>query len=107
MFNALRPRILAIKAQAQHWVGFRPVPLAVDVEASEQGLPSLEQRLDRIHEQAFAEAAGTGQEHVVVPVDQIPDERRLVDVVAVGFPQPREGLDTDGQALTSHCSSLS
>ena len=59
---------------------------------------SLEQRPQRIQQQALAETARLGQEAVVVLTHQLPDREGLVDMVAVRFPESPEGLDPGRQA---------
>ncbi len=69
----------------------RPVPPVVHGEAPEQLLASLEQLLQRVHQQALAEPARTRQEIVLAPLDEAARVLRLVDVVAVHFPDFPEG----------------
>ena len=56
---------------------------SVDVQAREQLLAAREQLLERVQEQALAEAARARQEVVLAFVEQALDVVRLVDVVAV------------------------
>jgi len=100
--DVLRFVVFAAEAEAEHRMGGRPVPVGVDVQTTEQRLPSLEQRPDRVHQQALAEPAGTGEEVMASLVHQSPDERGLVDVVEIPAPDRLEILDADGQALTGH-----
>ena len=100
--DVLRAIVLPAKAQPQHRVDDGPVPAVMDGQSPEQVLPPLEEGLDRVHQKALAEPPGPGQEVMPPLVHKPPDERRLVDIVAVGFPQPGKGLDADGKALTGH-----
>ena len=83
------------EAQAQHRMAHRPIPVLVDVEALEEPLVAFEQLLQRIQEQALAEAPRAGEEVVSTGVQQSPDVGGLVDVVAVVLPDLAEGLNAD------------
>ena len=98
-------RILEVagpEVEPHHGIAHRPVPMPVDVEPFEQGLVALEQLLQRVEEQALAEAPRAGEKVVGTAVEQAPDVRRLVDVVAVVLTNLAEGLDADGQLAAVH-----
>ncbi len=80
----------------------RPVPVWVDVQAAEQRLVALEQLLQGAHQQALAEAAGTGEEVEIALLDHTPDQGGLVDVVAAPVPKAAECLDPYRQG-TAFC----
>ena len=96
------PDVGAAEVEANHRMARRPVPVLVDVQPLEQRVRCLEQLLAGVEEQALAEAAGPGEEKVLGPVDQAPDVRGLVDVVAVLLADLAEGLDADGESASGH-----
>ncbi len=75
----------------------RPVPPVVHGEAPEQFLASLEQLLQRVHEQALAETPRARQEIVLAFRGQPFSVGCLVDIVMAFFADLAEGLDADGQ----------
>ena len=79
-----------------------PVPVVVNLEPLEQRLVALEQLLDRVQEQALAEAPRARQEIVLPFTDQPPEIGGLVDVVALCFPNLAEGLHADRQPASGH-----
>ncbi len=98
------PRFVVLPAEAEpdHRMPDRPVPVSVYVQAPEQFLAALEQFPQGIDQKALAEPARTGQEIEIPRVYEPPDERGLVDIVAVPFPDSPEGLYTDGELATIH-----
>ncbi|BAU58648.1 hypothetical protein HH1059_19500 [Halorhodospira halochloris] len=91
------------EAQANHRMVYRPLPPVVDVETAKECLPSLEERLQGVEQQALAEAARTGEEEVLAGIDQTLNVRRLVDVVVFTADDIGKGLDADRQfASASH-----
>ena len=96
------PKGAAAEAQPHHRMAFRPVVAGVDVQPREQLLAALEQLLQRVQEQALAEAPRPRQEVVCAFVEQALDVGRLVDVIAVLLPQRAEGLHADRQSAPSH-----
>ena len=62
----------------------------------------VEQLLQRVQEQALAEAPRPRQEVVCAFVEQALDVGRLVDVIAVLLPQRAEGLHADRQSAPGH-----
>ena len=94
--------VAAAEAQMHHRVANGPVPPVVDVEPSEQRLVPLEQFLQRVQEQALAEAPRAG-EKVVRPLrEQCVHMGGLVHVVAVPLPERAERLNADGQSASGH-----
>ncbi len=82
---------------------YRPVPLAVHGEAPEQLLASLEQLLQRVHQQGLAEPARTRQKIILTTLDKAAHMVRLVDVVAVHLPPDfPEGGQADRQHAFRH-----
>ena len=53
--------------------------------------------LERVDQQALAEAARAAEKVVLAFVDQAQDVRRFIDVVTAIFAQPGKGLDANGQ----------
>ena len=99
--------VAVAEAEPQHGVTHRPVPASVDGQPLEQRLAALEELLQRVQEQALAEAPRAGQEVVGAFLDQPLDVGGLVDVVAALLADGAEGLDSDGQlALGIHEGSL-
>ena len=92
--------IAPAEAEPHDRMAYRPVPLVVHGEAPEQLLASLEQLLQRVHQQGLAEPARTRQEIVLAPLDEAARMVRLVDVVAVHPPDLPEG----GHAGRKHAS---
>ena len=56
--------------------------MRVNVQTPEQRLVSLEQLLQRTDQQALAEAAGAGEKVVPSLISHLPNQGRLVDIVA-------------------------
>ena len=96
------PIIAAAEIETQDRIANGPVPVAVNGKPLEQRLVALEQLLQRVEEQALAEAARTGEEVVLALFHQPPHVGRLVDVVAALLPDLAEGLDADGQLASGH-----
>ena len=99
--------VVAAEIEPHHRMARRPVPAIVDVEPLEERLAALEELLQGIQEQAFAEAPRARQEVVRAFIEQPFDIGRLVHVVAVRLPHFAEGLHTDGQAAPGHGMHLS
>ena len=97
-----RLEVALAEAQAHDRVANRPVPVLVDVQPFEQGFVALEQLLAGVEEQALAEAPGAGEEVVLALVEQAPDVRGLVDVVAVLPADLAEGLNAYGESAPGH-----
>ena len=89
------------EVEPHHRMADRPVPPVVDVETPEQLLASLEELLDRVHEEALAETPGTRQEVARTSLVEAPDPGGLVHVVAAFLPEGAEGLNPDRE-LASH-----
>ena len=101
--QVVRPLVAAAaEVQTQHGMTNRPVPPVLDRQPLEQRFVALEQLLQRVQEQALAEASRTRQEIVLALVQQPADEVGLVHVVAVLFPYLAEGLQADGQSASRH-----
>ena len=94
----------AAEAEPQHRVAHGPVPAVVDRQTGEQGLVAFEQLLQRVQEQALAEAPRARQEVVRSLIEQPAQVRGLVDVVAALLADRPEGLDADGQSASGHVS---
>ena len=75
-------------------------------EAPEQLFASLEQFLQRVHQQGLAEPARTRQEIVIAPFDEAAQMLRLVDVVAVPRPDLPEGGHADRKHASRHPSKV-
>ena len=90
----------AAEAQAHNRMTNRPVPATVNGQPPEQRLVALEQLLDRVQEQALAEAPGAREDVVLALVDQPRDAGGLVDAVVVPFPDLPERLDADRQSAS-------
>ena len=95
----------AAEVEPHHRMAHRPVPPIADVETLEQRPVALEQLLQRIHQQALAEAARAREEVVLAALYELLDERRLVDAIAAVLPQLAEALDTGGQLALVHAGS--
>ena len=99
------PRFLVApgaEVQSQDWMAHGPVPVVANLQPLEQRLVSLEQLLDRVQEQALAEAPRARQE-IVLPFDHQPSQiGGLVDVVALCFPDLPESLHADRQSASGH-----
>ena len=78
----------AAEVEPHDRVAHRTVPAVVDMQPREQRLVTLEQFLQRVEEQALAEAAGTRQEVVTAFAEQACDVRRLVHVSSSSAPAP-------------------
>ena len=78
----------------------------MDVQPPEQLLVSLEQLLQRVHEQALAETPRARQEVVLASRRQPPSVGRLIDVVMAFLADLTEGLDADGQVAFHRAASL-
>ncbi len=74
----------------------------MDVQPPEQFLLPREQGLERVHQQTLAKPPWPGEEVMTARGHQLPDERRLVDVIEIFAPDRREVLDPDGQRLPRH-----
>ena len=96
----------AAEAQSHHRVTLRPVVPVVDVQPGEQRLAAREELLQRVQEQALAEAPRPRQKVVRTLVDQSFEVGRFVHVVAVLLPQRAEGLDADWQPESRHWPTL-
>ena len=88
--------VATAKAEPQDRIVNRPIPAVVDVKPLEQWLVALEQLLERVQEQALAEAPGARQEVVRTFIEQSADVSGFIDVVVVLFPNFAEGLNADG-----------
>ena len=88
--------IAPTKAEPQHRMTHRPIPLIVNGQPLEQRLVTLEQFLARVQKQTLAKAPWTRQEVVRTLVEQPLDVSGLIDVVAVPLAQLAEGLNADG-----------
>ncbi|MCY4315775.1 MAG: hypothetical protein OXC66_06635, partial [Roseovarius sp.] len=53
-----------------------------------------------IHQQTLAEATRAGKEPMIAPLDQIPNHRGFINIIALCFTQSGEVLNADGQTLT-------
>ena len=76
--------------------------MVVNREAPEERFVALEQFLQRVQEQALAEAPRPGEEVVRALVRQPLHVQGLVDVVAVPLADLPEGLDADGELAFFH-----
>ena len=94
--------LAAAEVEANDRMACRPVPVLVDVQPLEERFVALEQLLAGVEEQALAEAPGPRQEVVLALVEQPPDVRGLVDVVAVLLADLAEGLDAYGESAFGH-----
>ncbi len=85
------------EAEVDHRIAHRPVPAVVDIQAAKQRFVALEQLLEGVEEQAFAEAPRAGEEVIARLLGQTPGHRGLVHIVVVLLANLGEGLDADGQ----------
>ena len=92
----------AAEAQPHHRVTHRPVPVPVQRQPLEQCLLPLERRPQRVEEQTLPEPPRTREKVVRALLDQAPDERRLVNVVAPVLANPAKGLNANGQLASRH-----
>jgi len=95
IFQVLRRTDVSAEAQADHRMPDRPVPVRVDVESPEQRLVALEQLLQGTDQQTLAKAAGAGEKVEPSLPDHLPDQGRLVDIVAALAPEIGERLIAD------------
>ena len=94
------PRLAEVSAaevESHDGMTFGPVPAIVDVQTAEQRLITLEKLLQRVQQQALAEAPRARKEVVLALVQETDDETGLVDVVAILLAQLAEGLQPDRQ----------
>ena len=89
------------KTDADHWMPPCPVPARLGRQPLEQRPLPLEQRLERVQQQALAETARAAQEVVLARLDQVDGHARLVHVVVVVLADLAEGLDADRQLAPS------
>ena len=94
--------VLAVKAETDYRMGLRPVPMLVDEKPPEQPFAACEQFVQRVQQQALAEAARSGEEIVAALAHQVADERGLVNVIAVVVPDSPQGLNADREPATVH-----
>ena len=74
----------------------------MNVEASKQFFVAFEQRFQHVDQKALAKAPWTGKKIEMTLVNQLPDERGLVDIVEVPLPNRPEVIDSDGKSATVH-----
>ena len=81
----------------------RPVPPIMDIQPPKQRFAAVEQLIERIEEQALAEAPRTRQEVILARARHRPGMRGLVDVDIAFLDDLAEGLDTDRELLQRRC----
>ena len=74
----------------------------MDVQSREQRLAALKELLQRVQQQALAEAPRARQEVVRALRHQPLDVGRFVNVVVVTLAQRAKGLQADGQLASCH-----
>jgi len=68
------------EVEQNHRIGDRPIPLRVERKATKQLFVTLKQLFEGIDQQAFAEAAGTGEEPAALPLGQAVDLLALIHI---------------------------
>src|SRR5690606_24083438 len=81
------------KADADHRITYRPVPLVMTVQPTKQRLVAREQLRQRIDEQALAEAARAGEKVMRPLLDQVQRMSGLVHIVVIVLANLGESLD--------------